>query len=253
LSSKDEAPPAGTERGPDRNPSGDEPSQSSFDGARHQPNGGKSRRTRGDVDGQLQLDLWTSIRPNVRRAELRKLRELRNGLGQPDIITDLMTSPLAVELDGAELGRFLDFRFSEYKLFGQRYRRHPSTIRPIDANQCDIEEYLREWQRPRKAAARRKRRAEARERRAQAADLDCKASAILTVLPRDGWLSIKQLMKVLARSSAFRIPNGKRFLTGNSLRQAILRELKKRPLIDKLERKPATEKHGMPMILVRRR
>jgi hypothetical protein len=57
-----------------------------------------------------------------------------------------------------------------------------STIRPIDASKEEIKLYLLELHRPRKAEAARKRRAEKSENRKLAGDLDCRPSAILTVL-----------------------------------------------------------------------
>jgi hypothetical protein len=62
---------------------------------------------------------------------------------------------------------------------------------------------------------------------------------------------MKAVMKTLAPS--FRTADGKALLTGNSLRVAILRELKKPDLAGRVEMTRDRYKNGRPMVLIRRR
>jgi hypothetical protein len=189
-------------------------------------------------------------------SELNALKYLRAAAGQSvaEIDTAIITGD-ALELDGWELGRVLKFTFDEYRLlgsdtYGRRKARHVATIRPRDVTKSTIESHLKAVHRPGKRLARQKQRAAQAARRRQASDVDCRASAILTVLT-DSWRSVKNLMGDLSRSAAFRSADGKR-LTGNSLRQAVLRELKSR-LKDRIETLKTKEKHGREMLLVRLR
>ncbi len=99
---------------------------------------------------------------------------------------------------------------------------------------------------PMRAQQQRKRRADKAARLAEAADLDCRTSAVRALLSRD-WVSLKELMKGLRRSPAFRSVDGRAQLRDNSLRQAILRELKGPMLKHLLERKGSKEKRGLSM------
>lgn len=154
-------------------------------------------------------------------------------------------------MDGHDVGRIIEFTFADYRTYRRVDGRHPSTIRPVDATQSQIDDYLREFHRPRKREARRQRRAEEIAKRKLAGDLDCRSSAIWTVLtdiPRP----ISQIMRDLKRGDAFRKPDGKP-LTGNSLRKAILAKFKSRELANWIDITSVPEKHGKMMFLVRRR
>jgi hypothetical protein len=125
-------------------------------------------------------------------------------------------------------------------------------IECFDAQRHEVQDVLRD--RRRKADAERKRcsRADERGRRQLAADFGDRASAIVTVLTRDRSRTLKELMKALARCPAFRMQDGKRFLTGGSLRKAITRELLKNPKLAALvEIDHETEKHGRERLIVR--
>jgi hypothetical protein len=158
---------------------------------------------------------------------LNALRELRKAYGRSvsDIEDVLNGEADIMGITAAQLGRALEFTFEEYKLLGMKRRRHPSTIRPYDATKDMISDYLKAHHRPRKAEARRHKRAEAAAQRANAArhivDLDCRASALDTVVT-DDWQTIGQLMKAVAHCPAFR--RGKP-LVGHSLRVAVIRTL----------------------------
>jgi hypothetical protein len=176
---------------------------------------------------------WKEISPNKRRKELRVLRRLLAEAGQFTAQLDaVIADGGAPEMNAREIAaRYcFAFVFDHYKQIGAATRRHPSTLRPTDATKAEIEAYLKAFHRPRKAAARHKRYAERRAteaaQREQADNLDCRSSAILTVLT-DTPQPISRIMKAVARSNAFRARDGKRFLTGDSLSKAIRRELEK--------------------------
>jgi hypothetical protein len=84
-----------------------------------------------------------------------------------------------------------------------------------------------------------------------AGDLDCRFSAILTLLSYK-YQTIGHLMKSLERHKAFEMPNGKP-LRQNSLRVAILRCLKKDVLARQIDIVSEVEKHGKTRLLIRRR
>jgi hypothetical protein len=157
---------------------------------------------------------------------------------------------LSDNLDGL-LGQIIDFTFADYQTYGRLAGRHPSTIRPNNATQSQIDDYLQVIKRPRRREALRLHRAEQAAKRELAGDLDCRYSAIWTVLT-DTPRSISQIMSDLKDCDAFRKPDRKP-LIGNSLRKAILAKLKNRELADKIETTSIIEKHGKTMLLVRRR
>jgi hypothetical protein len=181
---------------------------------------------------------------------------LRKSKGEPiGEIDNLLGMDELMDFTGRELGRMLEFTLAEYKELGALRHRHPSQIRPSDANQWQVEAYLKEFQRPRKAARRRQLRAKARAdqaaRRQAAADLDCRLSALATVVT-DGWQTVAQLAAAVADCPAFQTSVGKP-LVGDSVCRTIRRLLPKllaaQPDIETKER---TEKHGCKVILVRR-
>jgi hypothetical protein len=196
-------------------------------------------------------------RQNMRLSELRTLRRLWTETGRPTVeIEAIIAGGGALEFNGHELGALLNFTFEDYKAFDAASRRHPATIRPIGTDKVEIAAYLNIHRKPRQNAARRKRyavccAAEAARREASG-DLDCRRSAILTVLT-DTPQPISWIMKAVARSIAFMNPDGKRFLTGNSLRVAILRELEKPALKALVETTRMMGKHGKDMLLICRR
>ena len=159
-----------------------------------------------------------------------------------------------VELNGHEIGKLVSFTFDEYTTMGRealgRWKaRHPSTIRPFDVTEDQIQAYLNMTRRPAKAAAERQRRARKKEQRKLANEVECRWSAIFSLLTGTPQ-SIAALMKKLRRSAAFRSIDGQ--LSEPSLRRAILRELDKEPLKSMVAVTGAVEKHGKPMKLIRR-
>lgn len=195
---------------------------------------------------------WPDIILDKRRRELRLLRRCWIDAGRSTLeIERAIADGGWPDSDGRHLGRIIDFTFADYQTYGRVEGRHPSTIRPIDATQTEIDDYLREFHRPRKREALRQRRAEQAAKRQLAGDLDCRSSAIWTVLT-DKSRPLSQIMGDLRGGDAFRKPND-RPLTGNSLRKAILAKLKSRELADRIDITTVTEKHGKPMFLVRRR
>jgi hypothetical protein len=195
-------------------------------------------------------------------SELRALLRLRRGLYVPNRALDReiehATNGDPLEYDGNLVGEQINFRFDEYKALGtqslgRRKPRHPSTIRPCDASEDEVAEYLKRFHAPRKAKRKRERRAADQARHLLVEELDCRASAVFAVLTY-GWKTVKQLMKALARGPAFRNGDGTGYLTGNSLRQAIIRvldalEVERRVQIDRTHR----DRRGFPMLLARRR
>jgi hypothetical protein len=212
-----------------------------------------------DVRSDKPPNNWPTVFANKRRKELRVLRDIRvRDRTSTKEITEALRRDGNPELDAKLLGEIIHFTFSEYKAFGQKgqtlsYKliRHPSTISPCDATQDDMTKYLKEFHRPRKAEARRRRRAELASRRQMAADLDCRFSAVLTLLSHE-YQTIGQLMTVLEDHKAFKMPNGKP-LRDNSLRVAIHRCLQDDALVGQIDISSEMEKHGKTRLLIRRR
>jgi hypothetical protein len=196
-------------------------------------------------------------------SDLRRAGRWMEATGQPAESIDQVLVAIVDEHDGAfrngwETGRLIGFTRAGYRAFGANAYgpgkpRFPRVLRPIDATPEELREDRMAQHRPARAAREAQRRAEARARAKTAADLDDRASAILTVLTADRWHTAKTLMHALARCTAFRTPDGRRFLKGNSLRVAILRTLKAAPLNAMIEVTERREKHGLPVIRVRRK
>jgi hypothetical protein len=196
-------------------------------------------------------------RRNLRRKELRVVHRLWNEAGRCTVEIDkAIADGGSLQLSGREIGDVLSFTLADYRAYGEAERRHPATIRPYDATDAERKAYLKAFHRPRKSAAKRqryaKRRAAEAERVAWAADLDCRRSSIWVVLD-DKWQTVAEIMKALPRSSAFCAPDGKRFLTGDSLSKAIRRELEHLALGRMIEITQRTGKRGLVEKLVRRR
>jgi hypothetical protein len=262
MARQDETRPGPTGRGLNGVSSGDEYSVLSADADRDQLDrqrlkAAKHAEIAARYERSQKPRTWPGIFANKRLSELRALRGLRAAKGFSTIeVSEVIDDGGAVDTDGQTLGNVLNFTFAEYKELGHiAYRegrnRHPCTIRPVDANKSEIANYLKGLQRPRKAAAKRRKRAEEATRRERASDLDCRASAIWNVLT-DKPRPVSQIMRDLKGGDAFRKPDG-RPLTGNSLRKAILAKLKSRELADRVDITEVTEKHGKPMFLVCRR
>jgi hypothetical protein len=195
---------------------------------------------------------WREVRSNLRMRECRVILRLWTEAGRPiDEITAVIAAGGELGLRGQEIGVVIGFTFADYKNYGAAVGRHPSTIRPVGTGAREIAAYLATVQAPRKAAALRQRRAQKAKMRETASDLDCRASAILTVAT-DRPEPVTTFMKALARCAAFRTPDGKRFLTGKELRQAITRETKKARLAALIEVTTVVGKYGKATLLIRR-
>jgi hypothetical protein len=195
------------------------------------------------------------------RNEVRALYRYRLGydahLSEIDEAILKDTQGQLYELDAQTISGMVHFSFAEFKRFGaEPFRRgkprHPSLLRPIDATPDEIKQYLREFHRPRKKEAERRRRQRNRERRQAAGAAPSRAEAIFIVIGVT-FMTIAKIMTALKDSAAFKRKVGKGYLNGNSLRSAILAEIKKAPLRDKLVIKEDKHSHGLPQFLVRRK
>jgi hypothetical protein len=196
--------------------------------------------------------LWD--KQNLRRAELRKLRRVLVEAGHSTTQLDaVIADGGAAELDSFEIHTLYGFafQFDHYKRIGAATGRHPSTLQPIDATEAERKAYLKDFQRPRKNAAKRDRDAKRRAAIELAGDLDCRRSAIYFVLD-DKWRTVAEIMRAVGRSAAFRTPDGKRFLTGGSLSKAIRRELEHPAFAPMIEIAKRTGKRGLIEKLIRR-
>jgi hypothetical protein len=119
-----------------------------------------------------------------------------------------------------------NFTFADYKAYGQCHGKHPRFVAPCDATPAEIRAYLKVERLKRFAKVRRERRAAAKLRKVEASDLNCRSSAIITVLNPDRWQSIRDLMLALKGLAVFTQPNG-RPMKAASLRRVIARELAK--------------------------
>jgi hypothetical protein len=211
---------------------------------------------------------------NMQRTELRRLHRMR-GINSP---FDTWAAESGIDLrrlyDPGELGILIEFTAQEDERFatdpiGRPEKwylrrghpvilsptRFPKRLRPAGATKDQTIERRKMFNRQKRAAAERRRRAEKGAAKhlklQQAAELDCRKSAIFTVLS-DEWMTIKDLMKALASSPAFMTPDRK-LLTGDSLRHAIARELERPDLLREIETVHKFHKNGFPVKLIRRR
>jgi hypothetical protein len=194
-------------------------------------------------------------------SELRALYRLRLGPvpGRPEIDDEIWkaTDGRLNDLDARTVSQIVGFSFAEYKVLGneasgRRKPRHPSLLRPVDAIDDKIRKYLAEFHGPRKKEAERRRRAHGRKIREAAAAAPSRAEAILMVIGVK-FMTIAEIMEALKPSAAFKRKDGKGYLSGNSLRQAILREIGRSPLVDQLVTKQDVHPHGLKQLLVRRK
>jgi hypothetical protein len=154
--------------------------------------------------------------------------------------------------DPVKLGELLNFTVAEDFYLKKMTGSFSGSIYPAGFPKEETRARRNEFNKPRKAAQQRKRRADKAARLAEAGDLDCRSSAILALLSYR-WIGLAELMKSLDRSRAYRRADGAGFLSGNSLRQAILRELKRPTLNGLVEKTDRFERHGRLMYLYRLR
>jgi hypothetical protein len=166
---------------------------------------------------------------NSQRKELRLLHYLR----RINLPFDTWASKSGIDLgalyDPAELGVLVEFTVEEDGRFAtdpigrteKRYFRKgrpvvspatqfPKRLIPAGFTKEQAKERRKVFNRPKRAAAERRRKAEARAARElrlqQAADLSCRKSAIFTVLS-DQWMTIRDIAEALAKSPAFMTPD----------------------------------------------
>jgi hypothetical protein len=154
-----------------------------------------------------------------------------------------------------ELGADLGVTVGEYLQF-KTTKSFPSSFIPAGLDERQAKAIRDKVTRPARAAAESKRKqAKAAAKvatRQTVADLDCRASAVYLVLT-DQPQTLVELMKALTGLPAFRRADGKGPLTGNSLRVAILRELRKPALAGRVEKTQIKHANGLTMDLYRRR
>ena len=197
---------------------------------------------------------------HLRLAELGRLLDNWTAAGKDTAkLADIIAAGGAMDFNGRELGLMLDFRMADYKMFGAAGFRHPSTIRPCDASQADVDAYLRDVRKPLQREARKLRYAERRAteaaRKAAAADVSCRKSAVdkaLDVTIGGKRLSVLELAAALEGSEAFMKPGGKRPLKGASLHKAIRRALKALEGSGTVEITTTPARHGPDMWLARK-
>jgi hypothetical protein len=152
---------------------------------------------------------------------------IKNGASEDDVrpIRECISDGGCPSEKAAELGKRLKFTSEQYKAIGQARADHFRTITPFDISMKDRLDYLTGWQRPRKKARLRIKRHNDRISRdaalAWARDLDCKQSAIATVLQSGKPQTIKQLAKTLDGYLAFEA------VRDRSMPAVINRELKR--------------------------
>jgi hypothetical protein len=150
---------------------------------------------------------------------LRKLYALWHNIGAPT--TDYET----ISHKG-HVWTVSNFTFDDFKAYGRIHGKHPRFVAPFDATREAIKAYLKAQRLKRNAAARRERRSAVNACKVEASDLDCRSSAIITVLDTKRWQSIRDLMQALKGIAVFYQPNG-RPMKDASLRRVIARELAK--------------------------
>jgi hypothetical protein len=158
----------------------------------------------------------------VQRSEVMALFRLRFG---PHASYEAVDDVLAkIDSDDKRvIGRELGFTFEQYKRMGveplgRRRAKHPSTIKPFNATDDEIQAHLKECEKSRNSAAHKKQRAKLAEARKAVEDLDDRSSAVLTFLQHSaGPQSIAQIAAGIRKSRAFAD------LTDNALRRTILR------------------------------
>jgi hypothetical protein len=152
--------------------------------------------------------------------------------------------------DQVQLGEKLRLTVAEYLQFKKLTGSFPSAFIPAGLTKRGAKAIRDEFNRPERNADERKRKAAKAADRAdcvqKVADLDCRASAVFTMLT-DKWKPAHQLAKTLKHSPAFQP------LSGPSLKKAIQRVLDKLVASGRVEMTRDRSKNGLPMNLFRLR
>jgi hypothetical protein len=188
----------------------------------------------------------------LRLKELRRMCRVLAAAGRDTAAIDIVIQAGGYpRRSGWEIGGQLRLGKAAFLMYAQTEGRFPSTIRPCDANKLELAEVRRRFHAPRKAKALAAQRAAAKARQAglaagavDAADLDCRASAIHAVLSAADELTVGELMTAVGRTPAFKRNDGRRFLTGRTLRGAIQRTLQVLLRLGMVWIKTEVEKHG---------
>jgi hypothetical protein len=189
--------------------------------------------------------------------ELRNLFDKVRNLPRSGI-TDAIAAVgihLDLQYDSLELGKRIGLTEAEYRQFKLITTKFPGSFLPAGLTRQEAKAIRNEVNRPGRNAAERERRqanaADKATRMQNVADIDCRMSAIYTVLT-DQPQTMREMMKALARSPAFRMTDGKSLLTGGSLKKAIQRALKEATLAARVEIKRDRYKNGRPIYLFSR-
>jgi hypothetical protein len=157
----------------------------------------------------------------------------------------------------AELGDAAKLTEPEYRQIKAELGRFPDAW-PEGYTEAQVRAVQREINLPLQAAAKHKRRvalaAVEAVRMQTVAAAHCRADAIYTVLTYPRYQTVAELTKAVMKALApsFRTADGNEVLSGHSLRVAILRELAKPILADRVETKLELHRKGRPMYLFRR-
>jgi hypothetical protein len=174
---------------------------------------------------------WTQrdARFNTQNRQLRDLAGLRTGrdLSKREMESWLREQGVDPEIQyysSEILGQLLNFTVQEDVVFKNSRGHFPGAFCPAKETSKQAQKRRHEYGKPHRAEQQRNRRIAMKARLASVTEIDCRASAVFTLLSPQ-WIDVAALMSGLGRSPAFRKVDGSRFLTKNSLRKAILREL----------------------------
>jgi hypothetical protein len=202
---------------------------------------------------------WTQYvaRLNTQRRQLRDLLWLRSGRDSSKHENDSLLRQQGIDPDllypvPRILGQLLNFTIEEDENFKREIGKFPGAFSPDGETREQTQKRRRDYGKPQRAAQQRERRAAQKARLASVNDIDCRTSAVFSLLSLH-WIDVSSLMKGVGRSPAFRKRDGGSFLTKNSLKQAVLRELRALTKKGVVERRELRNIRGLPKHLFRRK
>jgi hypothetical protein len=237
------------------------------------------RRHRHPIGNSERLPPKTEMLLAVQGKELELLFYMRQQSARSTVTYCTWISEIGIDLnclyDPLELGELIDFTVPEdvrfateplgrreksYLRQGRRVKmpaaRFPRRLMPAGFSKAETQQRRKAFHQPKRNDAERQRRAIERAtttaRMKQAADLNCRHSAVLTAVP-DNWTTTRKLAKEVAKSEAFKMADGKRLLTGDSLRRAIARALETLIFKQLIEKHEVPDKRGFTVARFRRR
>jgi hypothetical protein len=194
---------------------------------------------------------WTqkNARFNTQNRQLRDLARVRFGYDlsireRENWLQQQGVEPERQYYNPELLGQLLNFTVEEDVAIKCRKGQFPGAFCPSDETSEQAKKRRHEYGKPHRAEQQRNRRIATKARLVSVLDIDCRTSAVFMLLSPQ-WIDVADLMKGLGRSPAFRKVDGSKFLKGNSLRTAILRELESLVKVGKAERVKQMEKHGL--------